>query len=64
MNETQQIRESIENGEFEEVYYGNTGTTAYYDDLTGNYYNLFGQQLRSPESYNKYSEGYTPFGDE
>jgi|GEM_PF-3718238 len=64
MNEEQQIRKAIDNGEFKKVYYGSTGTIAYYDDLTGNYYNLFGQLLRSPESYDQYSEGYTPFGDE
>lgn len=63
-NERISIKQKIQNNEFEEVDYGNTGTTAFYDADNNVYYNLFGQQLRNPKEYNTNSEGYTPFGDE
>lgn len=44
--------------------YGNTGTMAHYDADTDTYYNYTGDELRNPEEYDPYSEGYTPFGDE
>lgn len=37
---------------------------AYYDRLTDTWYNDFGQELRDPEEYLQYYEGYMPFGDE
>lgn len=40
------------------------GSYAYYDEQTDTYYNDFGQELRNPDEYDQYSEGYTPFGDE
>ena len=35
-----------------------------FDTETETWYNNYGQELRNPEEYNPYSEGYTPFGDE
>ena len=44
------------------TYYAPSGT---YEDFDGNfYYNASGDRLRSPNEYDPYSEGYTPFGDE
>ena len=48
----------------ERVYYPPSGSYEYYDSKTATYYNNSGQELRDPEEYNQYSEGYTPFGDE
>ena len=53
----------IRDGEFEEVEYGCTGTTAFTDGA-GRYFNRSGQLLRDPDEFNPHSEGYTPFGDE
>jgi hypothetical protein len=44
------------------AYYEPSGSYEYFDGM--NYYNSNGDQLRDPEEYNHYSEGYTPFGDE
>lgn len=47
-----------------ESYYEPSGTYELMDEKTGQFYNRSGQELRDPEEYNPYSEGYTPFGDE
>jgi hypothetical protein len=44
------------------AYYAPSGSYEYFDGC--NYYNASGQRLRNPGEYNKFSEGYTPFGDE
>jgi len=44
-------------------YYPPTGTVELTDGK-GNWFNQFGQELRSPDDYDVYAEGYTPFGDE
>lgn len=43
-------------------FYAPTGTKELFEN--GTFFNAFGQQLRDPEEYNPYTEGYTPFGDE
>ena len=43
-------------------YYEPSGTYEWFDGYT--FYNEFGQELRNPNEYDVYSEGYTPFGDE
>ena len=50
--------------ELEYTEYGSTGTYAFWDRESDTYYNDFGQRLRDPNEYDRYSEGYTPFGDE
>jgi hypothetical protein len=48
----------------ERRYYSPSDSYEWYDDETGQFYNSSFQELRSPEEYDPYSEGYTPFGDE
>lgn len=48
--------------DLEKEYYPPSDTYEYWD---GEYfYNSAGDQLRNPNEYDQYSEGYTPFGDE
>jgi hypothetical protein len=48
--------------DMDQEYYSPSDSYEYFD---GEYfYNIFGQQLRSPREFDKNSEGYTPFGDE
>lgn len=54
----EEISKKIEDGEFEEVAYGTTGTTAYFDPETEQYYNRSGQHLRSPQEYHNDSDSY------
>ena len=56
------IDELAEVGVVKREYYSPSESYEYFDGE--NYYNSFGQQLRSPSEFNPYSEGYTPFGDE
>ena len=49
-------------GKVEKEYYSPSESYEYF--YNGDFYNLSGQQLRSPNDYNQHSEGYTPFGDE
>jgi hypothetical protein len=46
------------------MYYEPSDSYEYYDPKSNTFYNVFGQQLRHPESYRATTEAYTPFGDE
>lgn len=73
INESTTIREYIDMGftmQFlEEIgvvfssYYSPSDSREF-QDVDGNYYNWAGNMLRCPTEYNRYSEGYSPFGDE
>lgn len=54
----------LKNESLAEVYYPLTDSYELLDEETGIYYNHHGQELRNPDEYDVYSEGYTPFGDE
>lgn len=47
-----------------EAYYGPSESYELYNPKSGQFYNHAGQELRDPDEYDPYSEGYTPFGDE
>jgi hypothetical protein len=50
--------------ELDKEYYPPSGSYELYDYKSDTWYNRSGQVLRSPDEYDPYSEGYTPFGDE
>lgn len=56
--------QNVKMEELEMDYYPPSGTYEYHDTESDTWYNQSGQMLRNPEQYNRYSEGYTPFGDE
>ena len=45
-------------------YYPPSESMEYYDVVEDKYYDVNGDELRSPAEYDPYGEGYTPFGDE
>jgi hypothetical protein len=61
-NDFQELQRKIHSGEVWLDYYAPSDSEEYTDGQT--FYNKSGQQLRDPEEYNPYSDGYTPFGDE
>ena len=49
---------------FNQEHYLPSDSLERYCEECENWYNDFGQMLRSPDEYSSSSEGYTPFGDE
>ena len=56
------IMSKLNFNEMEKEYYPPSDSYEYFDGTT--FYNMSGDELRSPSEYCNSGEGYTPFGDE